>query len=80
MATCACDFVNQRMMEFQRYPADVVFPGCMMSNVRRFQIARGDFGKVDDVEAKVKELVDRSEDAGRRHASSGPRPAATTSR
>jgi hypothetical protein len=22
-----CDFVNQRMMEFQRYPADVVFPG-----------------------------------------------------
>jgi PAS domain S-box-containing protein len=53
-----CDFVNRRMMEFQRYPADVVFPGSMMSNVRRFQIERGDFGKVDDVEAKVKELVD----------------------
>jgi PAS domain S-box-containing protein len=52
------DFVNQRMMEFQRYPADVVFPGCMMTNVRRFQIGRGDFGKVDNVEAKVKELVD----------------------
>ena len=46
------------MMEFQRYPADVVFPGCMMSDVRRFQIGRGDFGKVDDVEAKVRELVD----------------------
>ena len=52
------DFVNQRMMEFQRYPADVVFPGCMMTKVRRFQIERGDFGQVDDVEAKVKELVD----------------------
>ena len=46
------------MMEFQRYPADVVFPGCMMSDMRRFQIERGDFGKVDDVEAKVSELVD----------------------
>jgi PAS domain-containing protein len=45
------------MMEFQRYPADVVFPA-MMSDVRRFQIRRGDFGEVDHVEAKVKELVD----------------------
>ena len=54
-----CEFVNQAMMKFQRYPADVVFPGCMMSNVRRFQIGRGDFGKIDDVEAKVRELVDQ---------------------
>ena len=52
------DFVNQRMMEFQRYPSDVVFPGCMMTEVRRFQIERGDFGQVDDVDAKIKELVD----------------------
>jgi PAS domain S-box-containing protein len=52
------DFVNRAMMDFQRYPADVVFPGCLMTNVRRFQIGRGDFGKVDDVEAKVRELVD----------------------
>ena len=52
------DFVNQAMMKFQRYPAEVVFPGCMMSEVRRFQVQRGDFpGEVDDVEAKVKELV-----------------------
>jgi signal transduction histidine kinase/CheY-like chemotaxis protein/HPt (histidine-containing phosphotransfer) domain-containing protein len=51
------DFVNKAMMEFQRYPADVVFPGCMMTDVRRFQISRGDFGRVDDVEAKVRELV-----------------------
>jgi PAS domain S-box-containing protein len=52
------DFVNQRMMEFQRYPSDVVFPGCLMTDVRRFQIKRGDFGKIDDVDAKVRELVD----------------------
>ena len=51
------EFVNQRMMEFQRYPADVVFPGCMMSDVRRFQVQRGDFGKVENTAAKVDELV-----------------------
>jgi signal transduction protein with GAF and PtsI domain len=27
-----CEFVDQAMMKFQRYPADVVFPGCMMSS------------------------------------------------
>ena len=36
----------------------------MMSDVRRFQIERGDFGKVDDVEAKVKELVDHLKTPG----------------
>ncbi len=53
----SADFVNRAMMEFQRYPADVVFPGCMMTDVRRFQIGRGDFGKVDNVEGKIGELV-----------------------
>jgi PAS domain S-box-containing protein len=52
------EFVNQRMMEFQRYPADVVFPGCLMSDVRRFQVRRGDFGEVADPQAKVGELVE----------------------
>src|SRR4029079_4090603 len=47
-----------------RYPADVVFPGCMMSDVRRFQIGRGDFGEVDHVEAKVRELVDHLKGPG----------------
>lgn len=51
------DFVNKALMKFQRYPADVVFPGCMMTNVRRFQVGRGDFGEVPDVDAKVKELI-----------------------
>jgi PAS domain S-box-containing protein len=59
-----CDFVNQAMMKFQRYPADVVFPGCMMSDVRRFQIRRGDFGAVKNVEAKVRELVDHLRTSG----------------
>jgi signal transduction histidine kinase/FixJ family two-component response regulator/HPt (histidine-containing phosphotransfer) domain-containing protein len=58
------DFVNKAMMEFQRYPTDVVFPGCMMTDVRRFQIARGDFGKVDDVDAKVRELIEHLQAPG----------------
>jgi hypothetical protein len=53
------EFVNQRMMEFQRYPADVVFPGCLMSDVRHYQIGRGDFGEVEDVEGKVKPVAGR---------------------
>ena len=52
------EFVNRRMMEFQRYPAEVVFPGSLMSDVRRFQIERGDFGTLADPEAKVRELVE----------------------
>ena len=45
------EFVNRAMMEFQRYPDDVVYPGAMMSDIRRFQAKRGDFGKIDDIEA-----------------------------
>ena len=73
--TCVSDFVNERMMEFQRYPADVVFPGCLMSDIRRFQAKRGDFGQVDDVEAKVKEAGRTS--ARRPAASRFERPSAS---
>ena len=74
------DFVNRRMMEFQRYPADVVFPGCMMSDVRRFQIGRGDFG-TRSTTSKPRS-GNWSITCARRaaSASSGHRPAATTSR
>lgn len=51
------EFVNRAMMNFQRYPDDVVYPGAMMSDIRRFQAKRGDFGKVDDIEAFVKEQL-----------------------
>ena len=51
------EFVNRAMMEFQRYPDDVVYPGAMMSDIRRFQAKRGDFGKIDDIEAFVKQQV-----------------------
>ncbi|WP_068030210.1 PAS-domain containing protein [Rhodoplanes sp. Z2-YC6860] len=50
-------FVNDRMMEFQNYPADVVYPGCLLSDIRRFQAKRGDFGPLDDIEAKVRHEV-----------------------
>jgi PAS domain S-box-containing protein len=46
-------FVNDRMMEFQNYPADVVYPESLLSEIRRFQAKRGDFGQLDDIEAKV---------------------------
>src|SRR4029079_10699581 len=50
-------FVNDRMMEFQNYPADVVYPGCLLSEVRRFQAQRGDLAPLDDVEAKARQEV-----------------------
>ncbi len=50
-------FVNNRMMEFQKYPADVAYPESLLSDIRRFQAQRGDFGPLDDVEAKVRQEV-----------------------
>ncbi len=57
-------FVNNRMMEFQNYPPEVVFPGCLLSDVRRFQAQRGDFGTVEDVEGEVKKLVEHMRTPG----------------
>jgi PAS domain-containing protein len=37
-------FVNSRLMEFQLYPSDVVFPGASSCEILRFQAERGDFG------------------------------------
>src|SRR5215468_7531467 len=50
-------FVNPQLMDFQKYPPDLVRPGVTSDDILRFQIARGDFGRVDDVEAKVKERM-----------------------
>jgi len=49
-------FVNPQLIEFQKYPPGFIQPGVTTSDdVLRFQIERGDFGKVDDIEAKIKE-------------------------
>ena len=50
-------FVNRQVMEFQNYPPDVIRPGILGEDILRFQIKRGDFGPVKDVEAKVRERV-----------------------
>jgi PAS domain S-box-containing protein len=50
-------FINNRMMEFQNYPADVAYPESMLSDIRRFQAGRGDFGPLPNIEAKVRQEV-----------------------
>src|SRR5262249_6787224 len=50
-------FINRRLMEFQRYPADVVFPGASIHDIVRFQAERGDFGPVDDLKQIIQERL-----------------------
>jgi len=50
-------FVNRQVMEFQNYPPDVVKPGILGDDILRFQVKRGDFGPVKDIEKKVRERV-----------------------
>src|SRR5262249_9575132 len=47
--------VNRQMMDFQDYPPDVVCPGASGYDIIRYQVERGDFGPVGDVEAMVRE-------------------------
>src|SRR2546423_3295687 len=50
-------FANRQVMEFQNYPPDVIKPGISGEDILRFQVRRGDFGPVKDVEKKVRERV-----------------------
>jgi len=50
-------FVNRQVVEFQSYPAEVIRPGTPGQDILRYQVGRGDFGVVKDVEAKVRERV-----------------------
>ncbi|MEJ0076698.1 MAG: PAS-domain containing protein [Alphaproteobacteria bacterium] len=50
-------FVNRQVMEFQNYPPDVIKPGIPGEEILRFQVKRGDFGPVKDIEKKVRERV-----------------------
>jgi PAS domain S-box-containing protein len=50
-------FVNRQVIEFQNYPPDVLKPGISGYDILRFQVQRGDFGQVKDIEAKVRERV-----------------------
>jgi PAS domain S-box-containing protein len=50
-------FLNRQLMEFQNYPPDRIKPGVTGEQILRFQVERGDFGPVKDIEAKVRERV-----------------------
>ena len=50
-------FVNQQLVEFNRYPAEVARPGASVSDVLRFQVERGDFGPTEDIERTTRERV-----------------------
>jgi PAS domain S-box-containing protein len=50
-------FVNRQVIEFQNYPPDILEPGISGYDILRFQVRRGDFGQVKDIEAKVRERV-----------------------
>jgi|GEM_PF-505611 len=50
-------FVNRQLMEFQEYPPDIIKPGITGEDILRFQVNRGDFGPVKDIEKKVRERV-----------------------
>ena len=48
-------FVNRQLMTFQRFPAEVCYPGASGYDILRFQAERGDFGPTDDIERTVEE-------------------------
>ena len=50
-------FINRQCMEFQNFPAEVACPGASGYDVIRFQIERGDFGRVGDVSRTLGERV-----------------------
>src|SRR3954470_5476308 len=50
-------FVNRQVMDFQNYPVDIIKPGIPGEDILRFQVKRGDFGPVKDIDKKVRERV-----------------------
>jgi PAS domain S-box-containing protein len=50
-------FMNQQLMEFQRFTPDVAHIGASASEILRFQAERGDFGPLKDVEKAVEERL-----------------------
>jgi len=46
-------FANRKLMEFYQYTPEVAHQGASIYDLLRFQVERGDFGRVDDVERVV---------------------------
>jgi PAS domain S-box-containing protein len=60
--------VNRAMTEIQQYPSDLVRTGMSGIDILRFQVERGDFGPVTDVEATVRDRLALIQDpVGRRY-------------
>src|SRR5262249_52862494 len=60
-------FSNKSHAEIMRYPPDLIRPGLNMRDVVRFLIARGEYGRVNDVEGKIEETIARLSVAGGTH-------------
>ena len=52
-------FINQQLVNFQRYPSEVARRGVSAYDLLRFQAKRGDFGPADDVEQAAQEWAAR---------------------
>jgi PAS domain S-box-containing protein len=60
-------FSNKAHAEIMHYPPDLIRPGLNMRDIVRFLIARGEYGPVDDVEAKVEEMIAKLRTSGGIH-------------
>jgi PAS domain S-box-containing protein len=52
-------FSNRRHGEMLRYPPGLLRPDVTVRDIVRYQIERGEYGQVDDIEQKVEELMER---------------------
>ncbi len=52
-------FSNKQHVAIMQYPSGLVGPGANVRQILRFQVERGEYGPVKDVDAKVEELLAR---------------------
>src|SRR5262249_22456081 len=52
-------FINRQLIDYQHYPPELAYRGASGYDLLRFQVERGDFGPVDDVEKAVRERAER---------------------
>src|SRR5215475_1003482 len=50
-------FINDQLVQFQNCPPEIARIGNSLVSLIRFQLERGDFGRVDDIETAVRERI-----------------------
>src|SRR5262245_47875765 len=50
-------FINDQLVQFQNCPPEITRIGNSLVSLIRFQLERGDFGRVDDIETAVRERI-----------------------